>query len=146
MATKAELQQIIDIIESDEYDSAEQMARAIFKQMPLILNQGNSWVGITRIPSPTAFPFELWGIFDNKTTAKSLMKLFDGNVAILPINGIAALTDREAVAEPPVAKKTDCSTCSHPLYAHWPGSKQKKQGCLTAGCKCTDGPGSVYSK
>jgi hypothetical protein len=134
MATAAQVKRIVDILNSEDYDSPEQMARAILKEASSIIGETDSWGAITRIPVNNQFPFEVWGPFPDKTQAKKLTTVFEGAVAFIKMRGTISLDDRERLVAPKSNDKS-CETCDHPQFAHLNGTKTM-DGCRVPGCTC----------
>lgn len=129
----AEVKAIVNVLESDEFDSAEALAKAIIKTTADFLSDRDWYVWVYR-ESPEA-PYLSYGPFTSDTEAMKYagkhVGMLKGQHMILPVYSTNALT--EALASYRI-KSVFCQACAHSLVSH---EHPKKNGkCAVRGCKC----------
>ena len=128
-----EVKAIVSLLESDEFDSAEALAKAIIKRTGELLSERDMYAWVYR-ESPEAYylPF---GPFTSESEAMryagKYVGMLKGQHMILPLYSTTALTERMASYQIPSAF---CSACTHSHMSH---EHPRKNGrCAVRGCKC----------
>lgn len=128
-----EVKAVVSLMESDEYDTADAMAKAIIKRVAELFAE-REWHAWVYRESPDAFyiPF---GPFTSDTEAKRFagrwVDALKGQHMILPLHSTAALTAQMAAYKSP---SHYCAECNHSLVSHQHPKIQPK--CAVKGCKC----------
>jgi hypothetical protein len=128
-----EVKAVVAIMESDEYESADLMAKAIIKQVAESFAERTFYAWVYR-ESPDAFylPF---GPFTSDNEAKKFagkyVDMLAGQHMILSLHSTKELTDRMATH---VIPTHHCQSCNHQLISHEHPKIQPK--CAVRGCKC----------
>lgn len=122
---KPEVDAIVELLESDDFDSAEKMARKVISTAFGLMAERDWWVVASRLDG--GGPVTLYGFFATegaalKALAQNSLALF-GEATVYPVRGLSA---RTAEIERADARSDDCSTCSHPRIAHeWPRPRSR---------------------
>jgi hypothetical protein len=138
---------IVAALESDEYDSPETAAKAIFELVAGLLAKRDSYcVKVDWASGVVLGP--IWG--DSRQAAKvasaaqvtfsATERAQNLGVAVLPLSSPAALLEEHSDGRPGI-----CPDCEHPKPSHWdkawvkPGGKVRQpRGCVVAGCGCKE--------
>lgn len=130
-----EIDAIVEVLESEEFDNAKQAARRIFSTTMALLAERDWYVVAQR---NTGMPATLYGFFATESAAikaieQNSLGLLGGEVAIFPVKGLSARSQylRDLEAELP----RDCETCGHSQAAH-ESPRARGQGCVVIGCRC----------
>lgn len=128
-----EVKAIMELLESEDFDSAEALAKAVLKRTAELFSE-RDWCAWVYRESPDAF-YLPYGPFSSEIEAKRFAgKYVDslkGQHMILPLFSTTELVDRLA------SHKTInyfCASCKHQLVSHQHPKIQPK--CAVRGCKC----------
>lgn len=128
-----EVKAVVAIMESDEYDSAEAMAKAVIKRIAELFAE-REWAAWVYRENPEAF-YLPYGPFSSATEAKRFagryVEMLRGQHMILPLYSTSALTERMATYKVP---SQFCDSCNHSLVSHEHPKIQPK--CAVRGCAC----------
>lgn len=129
---KGEIAEIVKLLETDGYDSADALAKDIIKRTAELFAD-REWVAWVWKETTEDHSFQLaWGPFPSESEAKKLASKVGvkGLQMFLPLASPGELARR--VAEKPPAPW--CSACYHPHHAH---QHPKFNGrCAHRGCDC----------
>jgi hypothetical protein len=128
---KAEVQQIVSLLESDGYENAEALAKDVLKEAAAIF-AGREWHAYAWRTGPGA-PVLAWGPLSSPTEVKKFAEkaALGGEHLCVKLFSTTVMLDRIASAEK--GKSKHCSLCTHPLGAH-----EHRGGCAVGGCSCTE--------
>lgn len=127
-----EVKAIVELLESDDFDSAEALAKAVIKRVGELLSDRDMYAWVYGMGDG----FNLaWGPFSSDSEAKKFAgqyaDMLKGLHMILPLGSPTALTERATANKVP---SHFCTTCPHSLISH---EHPKKNGrCAVRGCKC----------
>ena len=125
-----EVKAIVELLESDDYDSADALAKAILKRTGELFAE-REWYAWVWKESGSDMQLA-WGPVSSESEARKLSSKVGliGQHMFLPLYSTAALLAR--LAEKPTSPF--CSTCNHPHHCH----EHPKFGgkCAARGCKC----------
>lgn len=128
-----EVKAIVELLESDDFDSAEALAKAVIKRTAELFEHRDWYAWVYR-ENPDAFylPF---GIFPSDSEAKKFagkyVEMLVGEHMILRLHSTGLLVEEMAKHKRP---STACSTCHHQLLSHEHPKIQPK--CAVRGCRC----------
>lgn len=132
-----EVDAIVELLESDEFDNAKQAARRIFSTAMALLAE-RDWYVIAR--RNQGLPPTIYGFFATEAAALKAIEtnalgLLGGEVYVFKVEGLSARSKylRELEAELP----RDCETCRHAQGAH-DVPRARVKGCVVVGCRCTE--------
>lgn len=131
----AEVKAIVELLESEQFDSADALAKAILKRIGELFSERDFYAWVYR-ETPDAW-YLPYGPFTSESEAKKFAgKYVDslkGQHMILPLFSTQALVDRLAEHKLPNLFCTN-PTCTHQLLSH---EHPKKNGrCAVRGCSC----------
>ncbi|WP_394615916.1 hypothetical protein JNUCC0626_40335 [Lentzea sp. JNUCC 0626] len=129
---KDEISAVAELLESDAYDSAEALAKAVIKRVAEVLADREFYAGVHRF-GPGQLQLA-WGPFTSDAEVVKFAKTaaLGGEWMSLKLCSTGAFLARreKTLAQP----STHCSTCRHPHGAH----EHPKFGgrCAARGCTC----------
>lgn len=129
----AEVKAVVELLESDEFESANALAKAILKHVADMLSDRDFYAWVYR-ETPDAFyiPF---GPFTSESEAKKFagkyVDALKGQHMILPLYSTNEFVNRLASHKLP---NYHCTSCTHTLTAHEHPRKNGK--CVVRGCSC----------
>jgi hypothetical protein len=128
-----EVKAVVELLESEEFDSAEALAKAILKRTAELLAERDFYAWVYR-ETPDAF-YISHGPFTSETEAKRFAGKYVGSLKgqhmILPLFSTAQFVDRLASHKLP---NYHCADCNHQLISHEHPKIQPK--CAVRGCRC----------
>ena len=128
-----EVKAVVSLLESDEFETPEAMAKAIIKEIADLLSQRDFYAWVYR-ESPDAF-YLPWGPFTSESEAKKFAAKYvmamKGQHMILKLYSTAELTEQMGKHKLP---DYFCTSCNHQLISHEHPKIQPK--CAVRGCKC----------
>lgn len=131
---KAEVTEIVKLLESDGYDSADALAKDVIKRCAELFAEREwyayAWRGMGLSLA--------WGPLSSETEAKKFAQKteLEGQHAVVKLFSTGSLLSRLAEAESAEERGAFCVTCEHPLGAH---EHPKMSGkCAVGGCSCTE--------
>ena len=131
---KAEVDAIVAILESVEYDDSNKMARALLKETYGLL-LARDWYTVARRNGGFNL---LYGFFATENAAiKAMPKLeVDGECAIFKVRSASERADRVGeLIDAPAKSSTKCKRCSHEVAGH---ELPRYNGrCADKTCRCT---------
>jgi hypothetical protein len=128
-----EVAAIAELLESDEFDSAEALSKAIIKRVADLFSEREWYVWVYR-ENPEAW-YLPYGIFSSETEAKKsagkMVDMLKGQHMILHVFSYAELVARIASYKVP---SQFCANCEHSHISH---QHPRKNGrCAVRNCKC----------
>lgn len=128
----AEVKAIVELLESSDFDSADDLAKAILKRTADLFAERDWYAWVWR-ENPGSFLQLAWGPYSSENEAKkaSARVGLRGQFMTLPLYSTAALTNRLASDHPPSQL---CKGCNHQHVSHQHPKIQPK--CAVRGCKC----------
>lgn len=129
-----EVKAVIELLESDQFDSDEAMSKAIIKRVAELFAEREWYVWVYR-ESPEAQWYLPYGPFSSESEAKKsagkFVDMLTGQHMILHVFSYAELVNRMAQYKVP---SKFCANCTHSLVSH---EHPRKNGrCAVRGCKC----------
>lgn len=134
---KHETDEIVALLDSDEFDSAAQMARKVMSTAFALMAERNWFVVGSRLDGGPGTAITLYGFFATESAA---MKAIDqnslglfGEAAVFEVVGLSGRAEQLEKHEDALSK--ECVHCGHIEAAHdWP--RRRAQGCIVAHCGC----------
>lgn len=129
----AEVKAIVELLESEEFDSADALAKAVLKRTAELFSEREFYAWVYR-ESPDAF-YLPYGPFASEIEAKKFAGRYvdslKGQHMILPLFSTTELVERLAAHK---VTNYHCTSCTHQLISH---EHPRKNGhCAFRGCKC----------
>lgn len=135
---KHEVEALVQLLESDEFTSADQMARKVLATA-FELMAGRDWfVVASRLDSDGPAPVVTYGFFATESAAmkaieKNSLGLF-GKTAILEVKSLLDRSDYLTAEEQARVDALGCAACDHSYEAHyWP--RYPRDMCAVCGCR-----------
>jgi hypothetical protein len=127
-----EVKAVIEILESDEYDSAQAMAKALIKEVAEILSMRDWWAVAHRFAGDETGGLN-WGPYSSVTEAQKAYEKFIGAGEARAVKVYSA-GHLEAMA---VGKKWKgfCEVCHHAKSLHMSEGNSRDK-CGLSNCKC----------
>ena len=131
---KHEVDAIVDLLESDRFDSATQMARKVISTAFSLMSE-REWYAIVTVLD--GGPPIHYGMF--ATEGATLKALKSNSLALLgksEVVKVNSLSERQAQIDKWEGEvRQECAKCGHIEEAHdWP--RAKKPGCIVRSCNC----------
>lgn len=133
---KAEVAEVVSLLESTDFDSADDLAKAIIKKVGELFSQ-RDWTCYAWRSSPEDGLVLAWGPLSSDSEVERLAKKVGlaGEHRSIKLYSTGRLLDGIVKGEAGIDKF--CTTCNHPLGAHeHPGRAGK---CQARGCRCASG-------
>lgn len=138
---KTELAAVVELLESDEFDSANDLAKAIVRTVFSELMERDLWCLASRLVPGGAEPVTvLYGPFTSETEATRFAKAAEItglNLALpmySPAIAVRAHDERKAIEDRITAGEYPTCKCGHPDFTHQHNGYGGK--CATGGCGC----------
>lgn len=130
----AEVKAVVGLLESDQFDSADALAKAVIKQVGELFAERDWYAWVYR-ESPDAY-YLPWGPFSSDSEAKKFagkyVDMLAGEHMILKLYSTAALAD--GVTNGRKQPSMFCAGCNHSLISHQHPKIQPR--CAVRSCKC----------
>lgn len=129
---KDEIKAVVDVLESDGYDNADQMARAVIKVVAEALGQ-REWYAYAHRFKVGQTPM-LWGPLSSDKEVEKLARTIglDGDHRSMKMYSPAAIVER--MSKDSEGASQFCASCGHPKGAH---QHPKQSGmCAVRSCSC----------
>lgn len=132
---KDEVRRVLEVLESTDFESGQEMAKAVIKTVHEIFEE-REWVALLwRDEKIMGKGLGLsWGPFTSETEALRFAKRLEigGTAAVLPLSSVAMMEAK--IASTAAGKAKFCPNCDHPIGTHL---HERKTGiCMARGCKC----------
>jgi hypothetical protein len=128
-----EVKAVVELLESDQFDSADALAKAILKRTAELLAERDFYAWVYR-ESPDAF-YISHGPFTSENEAKKFagkyVDMLKGQHMILPLFSTAQFVERLGSHK---MANYHCTSCKHQLISHEHPKIQPK--CAVRGCRC----------
>lgn len=132
---KDEVRRVLAVLESHNFESGEQMAKAVIKEVHALFEEREWTALLWRDPKITGKDLCLaWGPFMSETEALRFAKRLDigGTAATLPLSSVGMMEAH--VAATAKGKAKFCPNCDHPVGTHL---HERRMGhCMVKGCEC----------
>lgn len=111
---KSEIESVVNILDSDAFDSPDQMARELIKTVARMVSERDSFGLAVGLPGEQ--PWLAHGPYWSRNSAQKALKEAEG----AGLRGyIAPLFSAEWMMREQAVKDDSCATCGHAKWQHW---------------------------
>lgn len=129
---KAEVQEIVKLLESDDYDSADGLAKDVIKRVGELFAEREFYAYAWR--AGVGSPVLAWGPLPSEAEVKKFATRANLGGQHLAVRLFSTEAMLGRVEEASKGKSSHCPSCGHPLGAHEHPRMSNK--CAVGGCRC----------
>lgn len=131
---KDEIRRVLEVLESADFESGEDMAKAVIKTVHELFEE-REWTALAWRDKPDGSSLSLaWGPFTSDTEATRFMKRLEVGGVAQPVTLYSVAMMEAHIARTAAGKAKFCPNCKHPVGTHL--HERKTGTCMAKGCKC----------